>query len=235
MNNKIKINFFVGVLFFCIFISFLVLNISSKRVFPIFIDYTSSKVKNISTMLINRAINEHLSNFDTEKIISITKNSDNEIQMIDFNSMVVNEVLKSTTESVLESLKMLEKGNVELFDIGTTNKYNNGTIYEIPLGIISNNLFLSNFGPYIPIKLNIIGDVYSNINTEIKEYGINNALVEISINVTISEKVIVPFISETISISTDVPIFLKIIQGDIPIYYGTGISKGSNILSIPTE
>ena len=83
--------------------------------------------------------------------------------------------------------------------------------------------------------MDVIGDVYSNIKSNIKEYGINNVLLEIMVNITVNERVIMPFISEQTKISVDVPVSIKLIQGNIPKYYGTGISRNSNILSIPAE
>ena len=41
--------------------------------------------------------------------------------------------------------------------------------------------------------------------------------------------------SDTINVKTDIPISLKIMQGNIPSYYGGFFSKNSGILSIPTE
>lgn len=236
MKKNIKFNIFVTIIFLCVFFSIFLLNIFSNRVMPIFIKYTESEIRNISTIIINRAISNHLSSFsDIDEMVIISKNDNNEIQMIDFDTTLVNTLLKTTTDSVLESLKSIEDGSDEIFSNNDIGRYNGGIIYEVPIGVVSNNLFFGNLGPKIPVKLNIIGDVFSNVKTEVLEYGINNALIKISINVTVSEKILVPFISETITVSCDVPISLKVIQGNIPIYYGNGISKGSNILSIPTE
>lgn len=199
-------------------------------------NYASSRLNNISTILINRAISNNLSsNVDFTDMILVTKSDDNEIQMIDFNPKEVNKILNSITNSVLESLKTIETGSNEIFNNGKMTKYKDGIIYEIPIGSISNNLFFGNLGPKIPVKLDVIGDVKANIKTEVREYGINNALIEIFINVSVSERIIIPFVSDIVNVSCDVPVAIKIIQGNIPIYYGNGISKGSNILSIPTE
>ena len=197
-------------------------------------DYTVSKMRNISTTLINNKISNELANLKSiDEMIIVTKGSDDEIQMIDFNSTIVNSVLTSVTDNLLSSLKKVET-DTALFD-SDSHKYSNGIVYEVPLGIVSNNIFLSNLGPKIPVKLNMIGDIFTNINTEIKEYGINNALVKISIDVSLNEKIIIPFISKTVNVSVSVPISLKLIQGNIPIYYGNGFSKNSNILSTPIE
>lgn len=234
MKKNIKFNIFITVIIICFFASIFVINIFSNTVLPIFMDYTVSKMRNISTTLINNTISNELANLKSiDEMIIVTKGSDDEIQMIDFNSTIVNSVLTSVTDNLLSSLKKVET-DTALFD-SDSHKYSNGIVYEVPLGIVSNNIFLSNLGPKIPVKLNMIGDIFTNVNTEIKEYGINNALVKISIDVSLNEKIIIPFISKTVNVSVSVPISLKLIQGNIPIYYGNGFSKNSNILSTPIE
>lgn len=234
MKKNIKFNIFITVIIICFFISLFVLNVFSNTVLPVFMDYTVSKMKNASTTLIKNAISSELANLKSiDEMIIVTKGSDNEIQMIDFNSVIVNRVLTSITDKLLSNLKGIET-DTTLFD-SDIYKYSNGIVYDIPLGVVSNNIFLSNLGPKIPVKLNMIGDVSTNINTEIKEYGINNALVKISIDVSLNEKIVIPFISKTVNVSASVPISLKLIQGNIPIYYGNGFSRNSNILSTPIE
>lgn len=234
MKKNIKFNIFITVIIICFFISLFVLNVFSNTVLPVFMDYTVSKMKNASTTLIKNAISSELANLKSiDEMIIVTKGSDNEIQMIDFNSVIVNRVLTSITDKLLSNLKGIET-DTTLFD-SDIYKYSNGIVYDIPLGVVSNNIFLSNLGPKIPVKLNMVGDVSTNINTEIKEYGINNALVKISIDVSLNEKIVIPFISKTVNVSASVPISLKLIQGNIPIYYGNGFSRNSNILSTPIE
>lgn len=234
MKKNIKFNIFITIIIICFFASIFVINIFSNTVLPIFMDYTVSKMRNISTTLINNTISSELANLKSiDEMIIVTKGSDDEIQMIDFNSTIVNKVLTSVTDNLLSSLKKIESDST-LFG-SDSHKYSNGMVYEVPLGVASNNIFLSNLGPKIPVKLNMIGDIFTNINTEIKEYGINNALVKISIDVSLNEKIIIPFISKTVNVTVSVPISLKLIQGNIPIYYGNGFSKNSNILSTPIE
>ena len=231
MKNNIKFNIFIIVIIICFIISIFTLNIFSKKVLPIFMNYAVSQIKIKTTSLINKVVSEEVSNISNlDELISITKNSSNDIQMIDFNSGYVNKLLVSTTKSLLNKIE-----NNNIFDNSIISKYEDGFIYEIPIGSIFNNIFLNNLGPKIPLKINIIGDVFANINTEIKEYGINNALLEITVNVSVTEKVVIPFISENINVSLSIPVFLKLIQGNIPIYYGSGFERNSNIISTPTS
>lgn len=237
-----KKNIFIATLLLCVIITIIVLKIISIRVSPILMNYAELETKKLSSIVINRAVNKQLANgMNIDEMFNIIKNDNGEIATIDFNPAIVNKVLNTTTNVVLINLKAIEEGNidfVELPDILISydkDKLKNGIIYEIPLGTITNSGFLSNLGPKIPIKLNIIGSVESNVKTNIKEYGINNALVEIYIRISVTEQINVPFISKRVTVTSDIPVALKVIQGSVPKYYGGTLSKQSNILSIPIE
>ena len=237
-----KKNIFIATLIMCVIITIIVLKIISIRVSPILMNYAELETKKLSSIAINRAVNKQLANgMNIDEMFNIIKNDNGEIATIDFNPAIVNKVLNTTTNVVLINLKAIEEGNIdfiELPDILISNdkdKLKNGIIYEIPLGTITNSGFLSNLGPKIPIKLNIIGSVESNVKTNIKEYGINNALVEIYIRISVTEQINVPFISKRVTVTSDIPVALKVIQGSVPKYYGGTLSKQSNIFSIPIE
>ena len=237
-----KKNIFIATLLLCVIITIIVLKIISIRVSPILMNYAELETKKLSSIVINRAVNKQLANgMNIDEMFNIIKNDNGEIATIDFNPAIVNKVLNTTTNVVLINLKAIEEGNIdfiELPDILISNdkdKLKNGIIYEIPLGTITNSGFLSNLGPKIPIKLNIIGSVESNVKTNIKEYGINNALVEIYIRISVTEQINVPFISKRVTVTSDIPVALKVIQGSVPKYYGGTLSKQSNIFSITIE
>ena len=75
----------------------------------------------------------------------------------------------------------------------------------------------------------------SQVNTKITNYGINNALVEVNADVTITERMILPFFTKDVSTTVTVPIVMKLIQGNIPEYYFNGIDKNSNIVTLPVQ
>ena len=233
---------FISILIFCLISTFVLLKIISIKVSPIIMNYAELETKKISSIVINRAVNKQLANgMDIEEMFNIVRNENGEIATIDFNPAIVNKVLNTTTNVVLINLKAIEEGNMDFIELPDIliekdkEKLKNGIIYEIPLGAITNNTFLSNIGPKIPIKLNVIGSVESNVVTNIKEYGINNALIEIYIKISVTEQVNIPLMSKRVVVTTNIPVALKVIQGNVPKYYGGAISKESNIFAIPIE
>lgn len=221
-----------------IMISFYVIN---KKVSPVLINYAETEIRNISTMVINRAISKQMvEELDFEELFLIDKNSTGEINTIDFNPQIVNKVLSTCTSTVQLNLKYVEQGKLEEIDIPEIllteykrGKKGSGIIYEIPSGAVFHNVILANLGPKVPVRLNLVGDIESNVQTKITDYGINNALIEVFVTITVSEQVILPFISKTIQVSTDIPVAMKLISGKIPNSYFGNMDKTSTTLSVP--
>ena len=78
----------------------------------------------------------------------------------------------------------------------------------------------SNIGPKILINLKIVGNVTSGIVTDVKEYGINNSLVTLSVEIEVELMVVLPFSSDYVSFIYYIPIAIKLIQGKVPQVYG---------------
>lgn len=90
---------------------------------------------------------------------------------------------------------------------------------EIPLGQATENSLLANLGPKIPIKFTIVGDVNTDIEEKIETVGINNTWISINIIVTVKAKVVIPFATETATVTRPIQIMGQFIPGEVPIYY----------------
>ncbi len=209
-----------------------------------FISYKSSKriqeysymiASKITKYIVNNAYVRETVNYYANDIYDVVKDNDtNEIKNIIYDSGVINDLLNSITERVYNMFNMLEYGDLSKLNIRenilTTNKNNkDGIILEMPIGLITNNYILSNLGPKIPIKLSLTGEFESYISTDVIEYGINNAMVTIYVNIKVSEQITMPFITNKIDIENKIPIFMSLVNGKIPNYYIGGFSKNSNI------
>lgn len=236
--NKISISIILVLVF--VFIWFMVLN---KEASPILYNYAELETKKLATLVINKAVSNQVSQEMTlDKLIKTTLNEKKEIVSVDFDPVNVNKALNGVTNTVQLNLRLLEEGKLELIDIPDTasekiseKEKQKGIIYEIPFGVVLHTPILADLGPKIPVKTKMVGSVVSNIKTKITNYGINNALLEVFIEVKVSEQVILPFISKRITISQDIPVALKIIQGTVPKYYGGSMSERSSLLPIPIE
>lgn len=215
----------------------------NKSFTPILLETAKLEINKISTIVINKAISQVLEDkINVEEIFLITKSDDGYIQTVDFNPIIVNQVLNVATTVVQDNLQMLEDGNFEninnVFEHTSSTKFRNtnqGLLMEIPVGATLKNSLLSNVGPNIPIRMHYLGDVNSNITTKVTSYGINNALVEIGVHLKMTAKIILPFITDSMNLECDIPLAIKLIQGSVPSYYGNSMLKDSSIYSIPFE
>lgn len=220
--NKIII---VGILLIiCIIYIF---NIFNKKALPELMSYAEIETKKIVSSIINTTVIEEISNTtNTEQLFITTKDNEGNIESIDFNSSEVNKILSNASKAVEQNLKYLESGEVDKLDLSNLyfneEKLKKGIIYELPSGIIFNNVLLNNIFPKIPIKMNLIGNIFCKLNTDLESYGINNALMKININIEVEVKIIMPFEYSITKINVDVPIIMKMIEGNVPSYYFDG-------------
>lgn len=237
---KKKINFVIFIVIILIIMIVLTLNFISLKVNPVLLDYAQMEARKIASIIINDAVNQNITNdIDIEELFIITRDTNNEVKTIDFNPIVVNQILTETTILVQSNLRYLEQGKVDMLNLMNNalidynqDKLKQGIIYEIPSGVIFGNSFLANIGPKIPVKFSLVGDIVGYINTNVTDYGINNALIEVNIVLELSEQVILPFVSEKITIDTTIPVALKLIQGSVPNYYLNGLNSPSFALPI---
>lgn len=236
-----KKNLFLLVFILVIISVVLFLNFINNKITPILLENAELEINKFSTIMINKAVSKVLEDqINIDELFSTEKNNDGSIQMIDFNPIVVNQILKSATEVVQNNLQLLENGDIDAIGIDEMNLSNdriedleNGIIFRIPLGVISDNSIISNLGPEIPVRLRFIGDVNSNITTKVTQYGINNAMVEVGVKLELTAQIILPLVTEKKSLDCNIPIAIKIIQGSVPNYYGNSLLKDSSLYSLP--
>ena len=253
MNRKIRLrhkfiirkpkkrNITIMIFVFFLICLFFVLRYISNKVSPVILNYAELELRKITSVIINSAVNSSTKNMNFEDLFIVAKDNNGEIRTIDFNPTQVNELLVLATEGIQNNLKKLEEGNIEGLDVsnysylGSNDKLKDGVVFEIPSGLVFGNSFFNNLGPKVPVKIGLIGDIFSEISTKVTNYGINNALIEIRINLKLEEQVFLPIASDKIKIETSIPLTLKLIQGTVPSYYLTGINQNSSSFSLPTE
>lgn len=207
-----------------------IFKVFNDKALPQLISYSEIETKKIVSSIINSTVVEEIANnIDIEDLFITTKDSEGNVKSIDFNTSEVNKILASSTKVVEKNLKYLETGDVEKLNL-TNNilsnydleKLKKGIIYEVPSGIIFNNSLLNNIFPKIPVKMDLIGNIFCRLNTDIESYGINNALIKVNIGVEVEVKILMPFVSSSTKIQANIPVVIKIIEGNVPSYYFNG-------------
>lgn len=228
-KKKKKILNLIIIIFILIIISVIyIFKVFNDKALPQFLSYSEIETTKIVTSIISSTVTEQVANsISVEDLFITTKDSNGNIKSIDFNTKNVNMILTRTIDVVEESLKYLETGEIEKLKLNNASlvsddKLKKGIIYELPSGIIFNNVILNNILPKIPVKINLIGNIFCKLNTDVVDYGINNALIKVNINIEVEVKILLPFVSSNSKINVDVPIIMKIMEGNVPSYYFDG-------------
>ena len=207
----------------CIIFIYKYFNGSSKE---IFINYSEIEAKKIINILVDSTVTEEISNGIKDDILIISKNNNNEINSIDFDMVKVNKILINVSKTIENNLNNLSDGNLDNLTISKNvlkqydmNKLKKGIFFEIPSGIIFNNILLNNLLPKIPVKLKLINNVFCKIGTSIDSYGINSAIIKVNLDITVDIKILLPITTKATQAKFSVPILIKLINGDIPSYY----------------
>ena len=192
-------------------LSFFVIEYLSNKCNDILLPIAESKTRKVVTMIINASC-DGVSIGDSLYVIN--RDDNNEIKMITYNSFEVTKLINEITTNIENMIRDIENGNMDYY-----GNMGNGVIAEIPFGSIWGNSLLGNIGPKIKLRLNLLGDITSNIETEVKPYGINNAYVEMRVHLEVTARIVLPCVSKKVIISNVIPISMNIVQGSIPEAY----------------
>ena len=209
-------------IFFLMISIFYSFHILGKNLNHYYLEYSENEASRIITNSISEAVNERvLKQIKNESLYTVVRNKNDKIEMIDYNSYLINIFLRDVTNNVTKYLAEEEE------------KSNNASFY-IPMGSIFQNPLLNNRGPKIPVRMELVGSVLTGVNSKVTNYGINNSLIEIFVHIEVNERVILPVTAKNITIVNDIPISYRIIKGKIPSYY-SGTNSSSSMYMMPIE
>ena len=159
-----------------------------KRLEKVLKEYIDVEVFNITNRVVNNII---LRNNFTGKYLIIDENTNN----ISYDTKVINEYVDLITKKIEKKVYNFDM-NGDFFNSKMKYKdIHDGVIYNVMFSSIRKSTLFSSLGPSIPIKLKLIGNVKSKIKTEIREYGINNMLVNLILIVNVKMRISFPFTS----------------------------------------
>ena len=234
--NKKKIYIFFSLLILSFFTALYLTSLAGKGLEKVIINYATVETERIANVILNDVVNIDDDYFN-EDLFEISRDNDGNIELINFDTKLTNRLLKDINDKAMKRLSAIEKGDttdIELSDSlkGTRLTFlDDGVVCDIPIGSLFHNGLIVNLTTSIPIRFSFIGTVSSNIVTDVKEYGFNNALIEVGIEVTIKEKITMPHSTESIPITTKVNLTTQLIQGSVPNYYNGAFSASSQVFA----
>lgn len=225
-NNK-KSSIFI-LIFFVFIIDVLLFNIFGNRLSINISKMTKVKIEEISKFYMNKVIKKYL-NIDTSNYIKLNFVNNN-IVSIDINNNDSNKLLKNVIDDLESVVRDIEKGKINDYsnlEFIYGDKY---LILLVPIGTAFNNSLLYDIGPKIPIKVSFLENVDAYLDVSVEEYGINNALVKLYININMEQIIEMPIDKDRTIIEYRFLIASKLVNGVVPSVYGYGIRDNSNIV-----
>lgn len=237
-RNILLITIIVFVL--CIIVS---LGIISKGITPAVIEISEFKTEEFATRAINTAV-RFAESYNFEDVLNITYDNDGNVAVYNWNQAVVSEITRVATDRVEEYFHHMNRGDPVSYDHSLNETYGevegmeeriyrDPTVIEVPLGEITNNAVLANLGPKIPINLELVGAVRTNIVRDTEPLGINGSWVSLYVQVEADVQIIIPYITERKTVTTEIYIDGGAIMGEVPDFYGAG-GEGPSI-AIPKD
>lgn len=224
--NIIPLIFFIITMIIFLAVFFL-RNYSNKATDKI-IEITKFNLDKYTSDIVLMKLNKDFINEDAQKeLIKITKNKDDEIIALDYDLNKTYIVLNEFVERLNNNIQNFNE--FKNFDSNFKTE-KNSLIVSYPFGIYSDNIFVNNLGPRIPVKINLINNLSTNIKTKVTNYGINSLLLEMYIVVELKHEIVASKIYEVQS-SYELLISSKILQGSIPNYFGGVIEKNSSMIT----
>lgn len=238
--NKKKVYVLFCILILSFFTALYLTSLAGKGLEQVIINYATVETERIANVILNDVtiIDE---DFLDEDLFEISRDNEGNIELINFDTKTTNKLLKEINDNAMKRLSAIEKGDTKDLELSDSLKgtrltfLDDGVVCDIPIGSLFHNGLIVNLTASIPIRFSFVGTVSSNIVTDVKEYGFNNALIEVGIEVTIKEKITMPHSTKSIPIKAKVNLTTQIIQGNIPDYYNGSFTTTSPTFATTIE
>lgn len=219
----------------------LFLYLINERLMPTYLQYAEVQTYKIASHVVSKAINSRTSSvLDVNEVIVDLPSDSESMVTAKFNTEIINKVRAETMTLVKQHLEQAEDGDLshlpELKDIEydvVEIQKGDGIVFFVPLAQALNLPLLGNLGPKVPIRFHIIGNVNSDVATTFREFGINNAIVEVNLNVKVNVQIIVPFASKSSTVEQTIPIAIGLVQGKVPHIYTDGGEGTQPSIEVP--
>lgn len=212
-------------IYFLIIIIFMycssILNYIENRVDEVSTKSIQLLVKKDIYRVIYNNISDMFENKNVDDFIDIVKSNDGSIISVDYKVSECYKVLNNYVNSIYNSLI-----NTDFSD----NYYQDG-VYFVSSSLLNNAVIFNNLGIKIPVRVNVANDVRINFKTKVKDYGINSVLVELYLVLDVQSWFINPFNEGGFGESYEYVVASRIVNGDIPSYYGGMLEKSSSVVS----
>lgn len=187
------------------------------------------ELKEVTVLIVGSNISkERLSRIGVEDLIIANKNSKEEITDIDFKLDVAYEMLLELKDALDVAVLAVKQGNIST----KTHVINDNLVLKIPFYAYTNNPLLMNLGPKIYLGIQMIEYIRGSVTTKVTSYGINSVLIDLYLNLQITESILLPTNRESIVLDYEILLASKVIQGKVPNFYPGTYEMNSGEINI---
>jgi len=170
---------------------------------PTLLAIAEARATLIATQSINRVINDKVSKeIDPQTLVLIKVDNQGRVVLIQPNTMEFNKLAADTTIKVQEVLEKLSEEKI-----------------NIPIGQVLGSQFLASMGPQITVTIIPIGTVQVKVIDKFEQAGINQTKHMVYLVATTNVKIVVPLVSKSVSVDTQVPVAEYVVVGEVPSTY----------------
>ncbi len=179
----------------------------------------------------NLIINKEVANYikdnnlgDIPSLYVIKYNEKGEIVSSSIDSRKINEYIGKSIKKLSSSIdNKIYISYIEKYF--KTLKINNRKYILVPFGIVTNNPFLYNFGPKIALSYDLITSLLFNVEVSIKNYGLNNVIVETYLTIKIEQTILKPVVNKVTTYNNKFLLSTDIVYGKVSDYSGYNYLK----------
>ena len=195
--------------------------------------YIDVEVERLTNNIVNAKVDEVIKNINLNDLFLIQHEENSNVRM-SYDTKKINELKSNINRAIQDELMELDNGNIDSYFIparikkgkfknikkGKFKNIKKGILCDVSLGSVRGSTLFANFGPTIPIRLLFSSQLNTDIDINVREYGINNAIVEVYLIIYIKEQITMPLTSKRRKIRIKDPLMIDILHGKIPDYYG---------------
>lgn len=203
VRKKATISSGSAIMFLVVVLSIVLFWIVESNLKPTLLAIGEARATLIATQSINSVINEDvIYSIDPQLLMNVKVDSRGRVVLIQPNTMEFNRIAADTTIKVQKVLQTI--GNEKI---------------KIPIGQILGSQLLASIGPEITVTIIPIGTVQIKVVDKFEQAGINQTRHMIYLIATTQIKIVVPLVSKSVTVDTQVPISEYVVVGEVPTTY----------------
>ena len=170
---------------------------------PTLMAIAETRATRIATQSINSVINNQVSlTVDPKTLVTITLDEHGRVVLIQPNTMEFNRLAADTTMKVQDALAQISEEKI-----------------DIPIGQVLGSQLLASMGPKITVTIIPAGTVQVKVVDKFEQAGINQTRHMVYLAATTQIRIVVPLVSQSVTVNTQVPVAEYVVVGEVPNTY----------------